>query len=127
MTTPAKLTAWTPARYACCPHCEGRQDNVTDNHDIPCPHGCDAVPVTARTHRNLLDTAEAIEADPAAGPRDVDRYGSAVLGRVLGHAITADTGTEWHQYTRLLWPAIAEGTPGQFTLTINAALAVCDA
>jgi hypothetical protein len=51
--------------------------------------------------------------------------GADVLGRVLGHAITADTGTEWHQYTRLLWPAIADA-PHRFTRVINAALDVCD-
>jgi len=76
-----------------------------------------------RTCPNLL---EEIETTRGAGPRDAVLYGADVLGRVLGHAITADTGTEWHQYTRLLWPALADRTPHQFTRVINAALDVCD-
>jgi hypothetical protein len=132
-----RINAWCaaadsqpPARYACCEHCEGRQDTITDNHEIPCPHGCTPAPIrpsSRRAHPGLIEEAEAITHAHDATTADITAYGAAVLGRVLGHAIIGDTGTEWHQYTRLLWPAIADGTPGQFTLTITAALAVCDA
>lgn len=81
-----------------------------------------------RTYPNLLEEAEAIEAADGAAPADIAAYAADVLGHVLGHAITADTGTAaaWAEYARILWPALACTAPAQFNRAIDAAADICE-
>lgn len=68
-----------------------------------------ATRATTRTNPDLLADAEAHASATGNDPGHITRYGAAILGRALGHAIRddGDGPGAWRDYGRLLWPAVA--------------------